>query len=149
MRDLECLRTLLGGLSLKLIVHLTYDGLQIAFEQTVTEGNHQQRKAGEDQYRPPVTSAGQIIREQRNRQADIAQRHDDQTPLDRLVVVLSAVGDDTAYETQHVDTKIEYGIDDTGNAVRQTEFTNQKQCQYGVHDVVTKALAHVSQGGRD
>ena len=38
----QCLFTLLGSLRLEVVVHLSYDGLQVALEQTVTEGNEEQ-----------------------------------------------------------------------------------------------------------
>ena len=47
--DFQSLRSFLGFLSLKVVVHLSHNSLQIALKQTITKGNHQQGKASQRQ----------------------------------------------------------------------------------------------------
>ena len=123
----ECLGTLLGSLFFELIVQFADDGLQVALEQTVTEGDEQQSHTGDNQDGPPTSTAVEDstlcgLAEQRNSHHHIADSHDNQTPLDGLVVVLGLVGDDTAHQTQHVDAEIEDGVDDAGGSIGKTEL---------------------------
>ena len=102
-----------NSVGLHVVIHLTHDSLQVALEQTVTKGNQEQGHAGEHQQPHVVTSRV----DNGNREQHIAESHDHKTPLDGALVVLGAVGNETAHETQHVDTSIEDGIDDSCNAL--------------------------------
>ena len=51
--------TLFGGLNLKVVIHLSYDGLQVALEQTVTESDKEQGNASEGQEPADVGGGGQ------------------------------------------------------------------------------------------
>ena len=62
---------------------------------------------------------------------------------------MSTVGNDTAGETEHVNQEIEHGINPAGCVVADAEFRAEKQKQYGVHNVVAEAFAHVGKGCRD
>ena len=123
----ESLGAFLGGLFLELVVQFADNSLQIAFEQTVTERDEQQSHTSDSQDGGPTSTAVQngtvsILAEQRDSHHHIADSHDNETPLDGLVVVLCSVSDDTANQTQDIDSEIEYGIDDTGRAVRQAKL---------------------------
>ena len=96
-----------GSFDFEVVVHLSYNGLEVAFEQAVTEGDEEQGYASEGEQPANVAGGGQ----DGDGQNDIAGCHDEQTGLDSPFVVLSAVGYDTANQTQDVDTHIEYGVD--------------------------------------
>ena len=148
----ESLGALLGGLSLKLVVQFADDSLEVAFEQTVTEGNEQQGHTGDDEDGRPASATvkdstfGRLA-EQGDSHHHIADSHNDETPLDGLVVVLGSVGDDTTHQTQHIDAEVEDGVDDAGGAVGQTELGDEEEQQHGVHNIVAEALAHIAQSG--
>ena len=141
--------TFLGGLGLEVVVHLTDESLQVAFEQTVTKSDEEQSRASEDEDAPPATravgdDAFSVLAEQRDSHTHITEGHDDQAPLDGAVVVLGAVGDDTANEAQHIDAEVEHRVDDTSGGIGQAELRHDEQQQDGVHDVVAETLTHVT-----
>ena len=141
--------TFLGSLGLEVVVHLTDESLQVALEQTITKSDEQQGHTSENEDAPPFSiaindEAVGILAEQRDGHAHITEGHDDQAPLDGAVVVLGAVGDDTANETQHVDAEVEHRVDDTGGGIGQAELRHDEQQQDGVHDVVAETLTHVT-----
>ena len=99
----ESLRTFLGCLSLEIVIKLSYHRLEIALEETVTEGNQEECEAGERQEPRGIHRSGS----DRNGEANVSQGHNDETGLDSTFVVSGSVCDDTSYETEHVDTAIE------------------------------------------
>ena len=147
--DLQSLGALLGFLGFKLVVEFTDQGLQVAFEQTVTEGDTEQGDAGEDQDAPPAAVAvghhAAHLAEERNGQGHVTGRHDEQTDLDGAVVVLRPVGDQTAHQGQDVNAEIEERVDQAGRSVGQTELRDQEEQQHGIHDVVAEALTHIAE----
>ena len=60
---------------------------------------------------------------------------------------MCAVGDDTAYETQHIDGSEEHGSNEAALSVGQTELGTKEKSQYGIHNVVAETLSHVAEGG--
>ena len=116
--ELFALHALLDGVGLHVVVHLTYDGLQVALEQTVTECDEEQCHAGEHQQ--PRVVASRV--HHGDSQQHIAHSHDDKTPLDGALVVLCAVGNGSADKTQHIDAGVEHGVDDTGHALIESEL---------------------------
>ena len=93
---------LLGSFGLEIVVELADDSLQVALEQTVTEGNEEERETGKREQPRYISAGGQ----NRNRQQHIASSHDNQTGLDGTFVVLRTVGNDTAHQCQQIDTGI-------------------------------------------
>ena len=104
---LEGFGTLLGSLCFIFVVHLADDGLQIALEETIAKSDGKEGHTGEDENAPPA--AAEIgLTEDWNGESDVAQCHNDQTPLDGAVVVLGAVGDDAAHKAQHIDAEVKH-----------------------------------------
>ena len=64
-------RTLLLCFCFCLVIHLTYNCLQVALKQTITKCNHKQRYTGEDKDCPPFSVAIHLAK-QGDRQRDIA-----------------------------------------------------------------------------
>ena len=139
---LQAFGTLLGGAGFEVVVHLSYDSLQVALEKTITTGNQCQCEDGERQQPRDIVGSGQYG----NSQQDIAYCHHHQTPCYRGFVVLGAVGNDTAYQTEHIDSCEEHGCNESALSVGQSELRTQEQCQYGIHDIVAKTLAHITEG---
>ena len=107
-----------GGLSLHIVVHLSHDGLQVALEETIAEGDEEEGQAGEGQQPRGVLCGGH----DGDGEEHIAQGHDDKAGADGALVVLRAVGDDTAHEAQHIDAGVEHRVDDTAGGIAQTEL---------------------------
>ena len=137
----QFLGTLLGGLSLEVVIHLTHDGLQIALEQTITGSNEQEGKAR--QYKHPRGNCARVATKHGQRQDGIARCHDDKTRHDGSLEVLQLVGHHTAGQAEHVDAEVEDGVNPAGSTVADAEFRCQEQQQHCVHNVVTESLAHV------
>ncbi len=126
-----------------IVVELTHDGLEVALEQAVAEGDEEEREAGEGQQPRHVVGG----REDGHGEDAVAQRHNDETLDDGPLVVLGFVGDVAADEAQDVDTGIEARIDDAAGFVAETELGAKEEHEHGVHDVVAESFAHVAQRG--
>lgn len=142
---LQALCALTGGVALKVVVHLSDDGLQVALEQTVAHRDEDEGEDGEREQGGVVLGSG----EDGHRQAHITQRHDQETAHDGALVVLGAVGDDTAHEAHYIDCGEEEGGNQAAGLVGQSEFGTEEECQHGVHDVIAEALAHVAEGCKE
>ena len=143
----QSLGALLGGLGFEVVVHLAHNGLQVALEEAVAAGNDQQGGAGDDQHRRHRHAVGAVAG--RNRQHHIADGHGDQAGDDGALVVLQLVGDDTAGQSHHVDAEIEDGVDDGRHIVADAKLRAEEEQQYGIHNIVAEALAHITQCRRD
>ena len=142
VEDLEACVTL--GCITRIVVKLADYGLEIAFEETVSERDHKQRETCQCQQ--PCLIVGSS--EDGECKDHISGRHDYETPDDGRFVVLCLVRDKTADEAQHIDACIETGIDDRAGFLFKSEFRTEEQHQYCVHDVVSEPLAHVGKGRR-
>ena len=137
----QSLGTLLGSLSLEVVIHLTNDCLQVALEQTVTKCNQEQCEAGQSQQPSGVT----ISCQDGNRQQHVTACHHDQARLNRTLVILLVVSDITTYQCQQIDTSVEYRIDSTADCLVQTELRAEEQHQHCIHNIVAKTLTHITQ----
>ena len=124
--------------SLEVVVHLAYDSLQVAFEKAVTEGNHQQGKAGQRQKPVDVACSGED---------DVSASHNQKTRLNGCFVVLCAVGNDTANQAKDVDAAIKSGVDTRSDTVAQSELRAEEQNQDRIHNIVAETLTHIAQCG--
>ena len=103
LSSLQRLLALLCSLSLEVVVHLTYDSLQVTLEQTVTKGDDKESQTGKWQQPADVCSGGK----DRNREQHITCCHNHQTRHNSTLVVLGLIGDITTYKSQDVDTGVE------------------------------------------
>ena len=133
------------GFGLEVVIHLSDDGLQVALEEAITEGDEQQSEAGQGQQPADVALGG----EDGDGEDDVAGGHDDEAGADDGFIVLGAIGNDAAHEAKHIDAAIEDGVDDGTGLVAQSEFGAEEEHQHGIHDVIPEAFAHVGEGGRD
>ena len=133
--DSEGFGTLLGLFGLEVVVHLSHDGLQVALEQAVAEGDHRQGEACEGQEPARIGGRGG----DGNGQEDVSRRHDHETLLDGALVVLGPVSDDAAHQGEDIDGGVEDGIDQTGRCVADAELGGEEQGKDRIHDVVAEA----------
>ena len=119
--------------------------MEVAFEKTVAAGDEQQGEHRQEE----DPGLGAVGAEHRDGQQAIANGHHDDTRDDGLLVVLGAVGDDTARQGEDVDEKIEHTEDQRRPLVGDAELGADEQHQHGIHDVVAEPLAHVAQSGGD
>ena len=140
VEDLEA-RIALRGIA-RIVVKLTDDRLEIALEKAVAESNEE--KGATRQRQQP----GRILRRGQNRDGEhaVTERHDDQTADDRPLVILRAVGDQAADQTEHIDTGVEERVDQRAFLFAQTELRAEEEHQHRIHNVIAEALAHVAQG---
>ncbi len=139
---LQAVGALACGVALKVVVHLSDDGLQVALEEAVAAGDEHQGEDGEREQGGGVLGCG----EHGDGQAHIAQGHDQEATHDGALVVLCAVGDDAAHEAHDIDGGQEQGGDEAARLVGQAKLGAEEECQHGVHDVIAEALAHVAEG---
>ena len=140
LSPLQFLRSLLGGTGFEVVIHLTDDGLKVAFEQTVSTSDECKSEDGEWQEPGNVAGCGQ----DGNSQEDITQCHHYEAPCDRPFVVLGTVGDDATHEAEHIDGGEEHGGDETTLAIGEAEFRTQEEREHGVHDIVSEPLSHIA-----
>lgn len=143
LSDRESLGALFGCLGLEIIVHLTDDSLEVALEKAVTEGDEEESHAGKREQPTDISSSSQ----DRDSQDDVARSHHQEARLDRTLIVLGTVGDDTADETQDVDTHVKNRVDERCLFFRQAEFGTEEENQNGIHDVIAEAFAHIRKSG--
>ena len=139
----ELLGAFLGRVGLEIVIELADDGLEIPLEKAVAEGDQEERQAGQGQ-EPDFVLRG---REDRDGEEHIAEGHDDETALDRPLVVGGPVRDDTADQGEDVDAAVEEGIDESRLGIGQTELGAEEKGQDRIHDVVAETLAHVAESG--
>ena len=84
-----------------------------------------------------------------NGQDNVAHGHDNQAVDDGALVVLRAVGDDTADKAQDVDAGVEERVYERACLAGEAEFRAEEQNEDGVHDVIAETLAHVAQCRRN
>ena len=133
------------GAEFAVVVHLAHERLQVALEQAVAEGDHQQSQTGQRQVEPQVRHGCR----RRDGDEEITDAHHDQTPHDRRLVVLGFVGDDAADQRQQVDRSVEARVDVTSRRLVEPELGRDEQGQDRHHDIETEAFAHVGEGRRD
>ncbi len=121
------------------VIELSDDGLQVSFEESVSESDYQERAQGD-----PLGGD-----EGGNCQEGVAQAHDHKAGDDGALVVLGLVGDHTADEGEDVDGAVECGVERAGLASVEVELRHEEQRQDGHHDVEAEAFAHVAQGRRN
>ena len=138
----QCLFALLCRFGLMVVVHLTNDSLQIAFEETVAKSNEEEGQTGERQEPPLIVGSGKYGDSQHH----ITRGHDNQTGHYGTLVVLRAVGNDTTHQTEDVYAGIEEGIDDTARLIGQAELGTEEEHEHRVHDIISEAFAHIAQG---
>ena len=118
--------------------------LKISFEQTVAERDREQSDACDGQIQRQVADR----RGRRNRDQQIACRHNYQSRQNRPLVVSGLVGDQAAHERENVDRKVKYRIDNAGVGFVEPEFGHQEQGQNRHHRVETEPFPHVGQRSR-
>ena len=122
----ESLGAFLGCLGFEVVVHLAYQGLQVAFEEAVAEGDDKQSRAGE--HEDAYLRRG-VLEESHEGDGEhyVAGGHGEEASLDGAFVVLQLVGDNTAGQAQHVDGEVEYRIDDGCGLVGDAELGAEEQ----------------------
>lgn len=128
------LRRVLG-----VVVEVADHHLQVALEQA---GTHRDEEQGaEHGYLAHYVSSG------RNRQAEIAREHNDDTGNNHLAVA-ELVGEDTSDERHEIYCRQEASVDIGGHCLREAELRLQEQGEDRKHRVIAKALARVGKGER-
>ena len=124
-----------------IVVELSDDGLEVAFEEAVAEGDEEECGTCEGEEPCGVLRRG----EDGHGEDGVACCHYDEAVDDGAFVVLCLVGYGAAYEAEDVDTGIEKRVDQRGCVAREPEFGAEEEHEHGVHDVIAEALAHIAQ----
>ena len=127
-----------------IVVELTDDGLEVALEETVAEGDEEERDAGYCEEPGGVALGG----ENGYGKNHVAKGHDEEARDDSTLVVAGLVGNVSAHEAENVDAGIEEWVDECARLFIEAELGAKEQDENGVHDVVAESFAHVAQGRR-
>ena len=90
--ELKFLFSLLGCLSLEIVIHLAYDYLEVALEQTVADGDEKQCEAGKYKQHRVVLGG----RHNRECESQVTDCHYDEAGHDGTFVIACTVGDYTS-----------------------------------------------------
>ncbi len=128
-----------------IVVQLAHYGLEIAFEEAVAEGDEEEREACEGEEPCGIARRG----EDGHGEYYVAHGHHHESRDDGALVILGLVGDISAHKAEHVDARVEEGIDEGTCLFVKTELGAQEQHEDGIHDIVSETLAHVAQRRRN
>ena len=90
-----------------------------------------------------------MVAEHGDGEDSITYGHHYDTPYDGALVVLCAVGNDSARQSEHIYEEVKHREHDARHLVRDTELRADEQNQHGIHDVIAEALTHIAQGCRN
>ena len=125
------------GTVLRIVVEVTHQCLQVAFEAAGTHRDEQQC-AEHHHDRPGAGTRG-------NCQQEVTDEHHDDTQCDGFAVAEYLVGQQAAEQRQEIDGSQEDAEDGTGRIGAEAELSLHEQHENGQHGVVAEAFSHIGQ----